>query len=151
MPIARDQTKEPKDILSAENFGRNFGRKTFGFPTVFRYIWRKIFCLKEGCFCNILCPSTTHMLTKSLQKETLFGRNTLFWQKDALSAEYRFRHKFIFQNPLLSAIGRKRKILFRLITTNCHTPSLLNIILSVTSENTVLSQFPVGFPTKYGF
>ena len=46
-----------------------------------------------------------------------FCRKALFRQKEALSAEYRFRQKFIILKQALSTIGRKRKNLFHLIST----------------------------------
>ena len=53
-----------------------------------------------------------------------FCRKALFRQREALSAEYGFQQKFIILKQALSAIGRERKNLFRLISTklDCAEP-----------------------------
>ena len=53
-----------------------------------------------------------------------FGREAPFRQKGTLSAEYRYRQKWLISNNLLSAFGRKRKTLFRLISIS---PSVVRI------------------------
>ena len=67
-----DQTKEPKDTVLADNFSRN--------------IVRKPFCFKSPFFVSAERPSFGGN-TFFRQERLLFGRKSLFWQKDLLLAE----------------------------------------------------------------
>ena len=64
---------------------------------------------------HLYSPNWFKMAWCSAERHS-FGRKTLFRQKEAISAEYRYRQKFTFLNYVLLAIGRRRKNLFRLIS-----------------------------------
>ena len=97
--VKRKNHKEPKDALSADTISRNFGRCAFSFQVIF------LFSSERRCFCR-----------KRVFKQVFGHRETLFQQKRPLSILYYFSRKYLFETLSLSAIGRKRKILFRLPT-----------------------------------
>ena len=106
------QTKEPKDALSsAYQNGRNFGRNTFGFQTIF------LLSAERRCFCRkrVFWKKQSVLAMFRLQKEVFWLQKEPLLAEKPLSVLSVFLQKLsLFETPSLSAIGMKRKILVRL-------------------------------------